>query len=142
MIQCGHEVHINHSPLVAAHASIVMQKSATLLRDLLDSNHIVEYITTNSCGGSKGKSRAPPITWSSLFRSVVDYVSREGEAILKLEEKSGQSSSSLKAKKKVSSLSLSLSPPFSSFLSSFPFYLITPIPSEDCDIVQVCVCDI
>jgi len=122
-------VGINYNPLVAIHVPFVMQKSATLLRDLLDSNHIVEYITANSCGGSKGKQRAPAITWSSLFRSVVGYVSREGEAILKLEEKSGQSSSGLKAKKKVSSSSLFLSPFLPPSLLPYPFLpspLFTP----------------
>ena len=80
------------------------QKSATLLRDVLDSNHIIDFITANSSGQVKGKSRSPAITWSSLFRNVVGYVFKEADAVAKLEEKASHSSSGLQSKKKVSEL--------------------------------------
>ena len=82
-----------------------MQKSATLLRDLLDSNHIIDFITTNSSSGqtTRGKSRSQPLTWSSLFRNVVGYILKEAEAVAKTEEnsKGARSSSALQTKKKV-----------------------------------------
>jgi hypothetical protein len=100
------------SELFSAHHGIVSdrvterKKCASLLRDLLESTHITDYITASTNGGSgpskAGRSRhqQQPLTWGSLFRNVVGYVLKEAEAVAKMEEKS-RGSSALQTKKKV-----------------------------------------
>ena len=82
-----------------------IQKSATVLRELLESAPIIDYITASTRGGqtTKSKHRAgqSPLTWSSLFRNVVGYILKEGDAVAKMEEKS-RSSSTITTRKKVS----------------------------------------
>ena len=91
-----------HQVIFHIEADTCTQKSASSLRDLLESTHIIDYIIASSSGSTKGKSRNQRITWSSLFRNVVGYVLKEAESVAKLEEKSSHSSSALQTKKKVS----------------------------------------
>ena len=82
-----------------------LQKSATVLRELLESAPIIDYITGSTRGVQTTKSKhgaaQSPLTWSSLFRNVVGYILKEGDAVAKMEEKS-RSSSTITTRKKVS----------------------------------------
>ena len=60
---------------------------------------MIDLISSNS--QLKGKSRNPPITWTSLFRNVVGYIFKEADAVAKLEEKASHGTSALQSKKKV-----------------------------------------
>lgn len=86
--------------------TLCMQKCAATLRNLLDSAYILEFIDNSS--SKTGRSRSQPssssVTWTSLLRTVVGFVRREGEAIAKLDEKvlgSTSAHSSRQNKKKV-----------------------------------------
>ena len=84
-----------------------VQKWATTLRELLESAYIIDYIDSNSTSEAKPKSRGSGVTWTTLFRSVVTFIYKEGEGIAKLEDKGAQSSSaytSRQTKKKVREL--------------------------------------
>jgi len=69
------------------------QKWANTLRELLESAYIIDYIDSNSTSEAKPKFRGSGVTWTTLFRSVVAYISKEVEGIAKLEDKGAQSSS-------------------------------------------------
>lgn len=66
--------------------------------DLLERGHVLDYIEQHSRndatkGSRGGSSRVMGVvTWTSLFRSIVGYISKETEAIQKLEEKGSASS--------------------------------------------------
>ena len=55
------------------------QKWAATLRELLESAYIIDYIDNNSTSETTPKSRGSGVTWTTLFRSVVTYVSKEAE---------------------------------------------------------------
>lgn len=77
----------------------MFQRSATSLQELLELGHVLDFIEDHSrCagekrqGGSKDRSQVGVITWFSLFISVKGFISKEIDAIQKLEEKGGSSS--------------------------------------------------
>ena len=83
------------------------QKWAATLRNLLDSSYIIDFIDAHSIDGTRSKSRGSTFTWSTLFKSLVGYVSREVEALVKLSDKPTQTTSaysSRQTKKKVESV--------------------------------------
>lgn len=82
--------------------TLLLQKSALSLLELLEKSHVLDYISNHSQPGSvgdrggqgskgnkggRGRTQVGVVTWSSLFQSVVSYVWKEVDAVHKLEEK-------------------------------------------------------
>lgn len=83
---------------MATISCFISQKSAIALLDLLERGHVLDYIEQHSRNEATKGSRGGPsrvtgvVTWATLFRSIVGYISKETEAIQKLEEKGSASS--------------------------------------------------
>ena len=81
----------------------LFQKLASRLCELLESAHTLDYLV--SCSSDESRRSRPRstaghgvnggISWAGLWRSIVVYVSKEKEAISKLEEKGSSSSSAI-----------------------------------------------
>ena len=81
----------------------VTQKAAECLRSLLESDEVKDYIDSSSTGerGSGRSSSSSLMSWNGLFASVVGFMSRECESLLKLErEKPAPSSASAQTSRK------------------------------------------
>lgn len=94
----GERGYSYHSQAITHPFSSNVQKSCSALLDLLERGHVLDYIEQHSRneagkGGRGGPSRSQiGVTWTSLFRSVVGFITKETEAIQKLEEKGNASS--------------------------------------------------
>ena len=80
----------------------VTQKAAECLRSLLESDEVKDYIDSSSTGerGSGRSSSSSLMTWNGLFASVVGFMSRECESLLKLESKPAPLSASAQTSRK------------------------------------------
>lgn len=113
-----------------------LQKHNGRLRELLELQHVVEYLT--SCSG-EGSPRGRPkstgggaggggLSWAGLWRSITVYVRKETEAICKLEEKGSGSTSALSNRQTKKKVIVELTPSLPLFNYSITSCIFPNIP--------------